>query len=175
MEDSDYLALWIHQSKLMWSRLQTLTVVNFAVFGAWWKFEIKEILWFGALFNVLILFAIIRDSNYMSYLIDELKVIPKVPRKLTFGGVQIACVSPLTLGCLCIFLATPYAPRASDLKKKMEPAREKIKLLESMSEDIKVMKESLGRVELRRESQLKIHSEVDYRISNSKPEELPPQ
>ena len=126
MNDRDYLDLWIHQSKLMWSRLQTLTVVNFAVFGAWWQFEIKEVLWFGALFNFLMFGAIFRDSQYMKWLGKKMKF----PKICGIRGVWIASFISLGLCVLNILLTTDLIHLEHPQEQTNKPTEGKLQKIE---------------------------------------------
>ncbi len=130
----EYLKLWSEQSKLFWSRLQTLTAFNVAVFAGWWSAkEIKNIaigiLVMGLIFNLSILVTILRDADYMEKLKKcSWSVFPDCPPKCCFLRARpwayitigsLACATFVLLG-YSLSLPSSDSPNKKSLPEKIE-------------------------------------------------------
>lgn len=109
MPNKDAIALWQSQSKLMWSRIQTATVIEAAVIGGWYQLWNAHrsalaiaILILGAFFLLVVSYLMHRDGQYMTAcesLVGSSMPDPGPPR-LKLKGRQIAYIVPIILA-LC--------------------------------------------------------------------------
>ena len=135
LSPSDYKDIWIHQSKLMWSRLQTLTLVNFTGFGAWWTTLEKEFFPYAIMFsicafNLFLFFIMMRDKDYMEWM-EKKTDFPEVPARYEIFKSRwliLSLIIPLT--CAEAFLAIFYTPSFPPWIKKLEEGPKYQKLIE---------------------------------------------
>lgn len=88
----EYLNLWMQQSQLFWSRLQTATALHTAVLTGWYFIKPEEkilkisLLGIGIVISGLILRIMIRDSQYMEAMKEKSKDDLHWPPQSCFGG-----------------------------------------------------------------------------------------
>ncbi|MDQ8209545.1 hypothetical protein QEH52_18615 [Coraliomargarita sp. SDUM461003] len=145
MKDFDYLALWIHQSNLLWSRLQTLVAINVATVGGFWatKENCFSILLpvIALRVNYIIFRAANRDSDYLRHCREKVKEQNKSdPLEVSLGcesfrGGQVLgllkslllLINIVLLVCSLIFLPVTVPGTPAKCKLTEEPQLNQIK------------------------------------------------
>jgi uncharacterized membrane protein YqhA len=123
----------------MWSRLQTLTLVNFAGFGAWWSTLEREFFPYAVMlslcaFNLFLFYIMMRDKDYMEW-IEKNTSFPEVPARYDIFKSRwliLSLILPLTLAEA--FLAIFYTPSFPPWLKKLDEDPKYQKLLEEKEE-----------------------------------------
>jgi len=122
MFEEDAVAFWQFQSKLMWSRIQTATVIEAGVLGGWyqlWRANYSRlavaILVLGAVLLLVVSLLMHRDSQYMKTC--ETRAGERIPKPgtpiLKVTGRQIAVLAPLSLAIcdvVLVFMMKWFAP-----------------------------------------------------------------
>lgn len=114
MSDNDAVTLWQFQSKLMWSRIQTATVIEAGVLGGWYQLWESgrsaltvAILLLGAALLLVVSLLMRRDSQYMTAC--ETRAGDRIPKPgpplLKLKGRRIAVLVPLSLAICNVVLA----------------------------------------------------------------------
>jgi len=114
MYQDDLVSFWQAQSKLMWSRVQTASVIEAGTLTGWYKVWLDNhpclalaILLLGACLLVVVSLLMYRDSQYMAAC--EEKAEDRIPKPkdalLGLSGRHIAVCLPLLLAVMNIVLA----------------------------------------------------------------------
>lgn len=113
MTPDDALKFWLEQSELMWSRVQTIAVIEASTLGAWYvlilaeKFHLaRAILLVGLLLLIAVSLLMLRDGQYMNACEKEAGYnFPNVAKPfLGLKGRYIAFGIPLALALVNIML-----------------------------------------------------------------------
>ena len=101
-KELEYVKLWMEQSKLFWSRFQTIAVIQTGVYVAWWNvLEVKDkyrglcffICVLGILLTVFALFIMKRDAAYMDSLAERAET--RFPKTEKYKGVGRTCAGSI--------------------------------------------------------------------------------
>lgn len=123
MDDSDRVLLWIHQSNLLWSRLQTISAIQVGVFTGWYFLRGSELwlanclLGFAIALLILFIFVMRRDIQYMDGF--GATIIDALPSKPVLRGRVSAYIllSVLGLANLLLLILSPQGPSKPETLK----------------------------------------------------------